>query len=199
MSAQAAATVKEWSPTLHASARDAQFNLAAVHRQLTSGVEPTEREATTRRAGLGLLTGLVLTVATLWSAFFTLGLYLGSSSEYQQVPTFAPAATTADHHARGQVEPTKLSHAKNPSPSKVPPDVSGFVLQVGAMTNESNANALSETLQRNGFRAFVFKSLNDRFYKVAVGSFADAGSAAVEKRKLEKQGFKAILRPWSPE
>jgi hypothetical protein len=34
---------------------------------------------------------------------------------------------------------------------------------------------------------------------VAVGAFADADPAAVVKRELEKQGFQAILRQWSPE
>jgi sporulation related protein/PilZ domain-containing protein len=177
VSAQAAIP-SPWQPTIRASARDAPDSLAAVHPQLTSGVEPTELEAA--RSRLRRLTGLLLTVATLCSAFFFLRYYLGSSSEYERSRTLAPAAT-------------------NPSPSTIPLDVPGFVLQVGAMTSENNANALSETLQRNDFPAFVFKRSNDRFYKVAVGPFADADSAAEVKRKLEKQGFQAILRRWSPE
>lgn len=148
-------------------------------------------------AGLLRLTGLVLFAATLWSAFFTLGLYLGRMSDFQRTRTLVPA-TMADPHARGQVEPAKLLPATNPLSPTVPGDLRGFVLQVGAMTNESNADALSKTLQRNDFPAFVFKRLNDRFYRVAVGVFADADSAAVVQRKLEKQGFQAILRHWSP-
>jgi len=201
MSTQAAArVVQEGPPTFRASARKTQLDLAAVHRPLTSGVEPTELEAARRRAGLRRLIGLVLTAATLWSALFTLGLYLASRSLPQWTRWLAPVATTADNNSSGQVEAAKLSREKNPLPfEEVPLNAPGFVLQVGAMTNESDADALSETLQRNGFPAFVFKRLNDRFYKVAVGPFADANSAAVVKRKLEKQGFKATLRPWSPE
>jgi len=199
MSTQAAATVQEGPPTFRASPRNTQLNPPAIHRPLTSAVEPTEREATTRHAGLGRLAGLVLTVAILWSAFFALGLYLASGSLPQWTRWLDLVATTADNHSSGQVEPTKLSPAKDPLPFEVPLNAPGFVLQVGAMTKESDADALSETLQRNGFPAFVFKRLNDRFYKVAVGSFADANSAAVVKRKLEKQGFKATLRRWSPE
>jgi cell division septation protein DedD len=67
------------------------------------------------------------------------------------------------------------------------------------LTHEANADGLSETLQDNNFPAFVFKRNTDRFYKVAVGSFADAESAAEVKRKLEERGFKAILLRWSPE
>ena len=198
MSAQATATVKERPPTFRALARDAQFNLAAVYRQLTSGVERTELKAAWRHAGLFRLTVLVLTVAALCSALVFLGYRLGRRSEYQRTQTPAPRAKLADPHARGQVEPAKLSPATNPSPPKFHLDVPGFVLQVGAMTNESNAEAMSETLQRNNFPAFVFKRSTDRFYQVNVGSFADADSAAVVKRQLEKQGFKAILRYWSP-
>lgn len=180
VSAAQAAIPLPWQPTFRVSARDAQVSLAAVHPQLTSGVEPTDLEAARPPARLRRLTGLLLTIATLCSAFFFLRYYLGSSSEYARSRTLAPAAT-------------------NPSPSTIPLDVPGFVLQVGAMTSENNANALSETLQRNDFPAFVFKRSNDRFYKVAVGPFADADSAAEVKRKLEKQGFQANLRRWSPE
>ena len=67
------------------------------------------------------------------------------------------------------------------------------------MTHESNAVALSESLQRNNFPVFVFKRSSDRFYKVAVGAFVDGDSAEAVKRELEKQGLKAILRHWSPE
>jgi septal ring-binding cell division protein DamX len=179
MSAQAAVSVKARPPTFRASARNAELNL--------------ERHAIRR------LTGLVLTVVTVCSALVFLGYHSGSRSAYRRTRTLAAAATTADSHARGQVEATKLSPATNPSSSTFPPlKVPGFVLQVGAMTNESNAQALSEALQRNNFPAFVFKRSTDRFYQVNVGSFADADFAAVVKRKLQKKGFKSILRYWSP-
>lgn len=198
MSAQAAAMVKERPPqAVRAPARDAQFNFAAIRQQFTSRVEPTELEARGYHGGLRHLTGLVLTVLTLCSTFVFLGRFLGNRSEYQRTRTLAPAATTPDLPAKVQVEP--VTPSPHPSSSTVSLDIPGFVLQVGAMTHESNADALSETLQRNDFPAFVFKRSNDRFYKVAVGAFADADSAAVVKRKLEKRGFKAILRHWSPD
>ena len=198
MSAHAAASVREWAPTFHASAADAQCGLAAGARQLAAG-PPAEREEAWHQAGLRRWTGLVLTSAALGSACVLLGYYLGSRSEYQRNRTIAPAATMAGVPAKGQVEPAKLPPATSPAPPTVSLDTPGFVLQVGAMTKESNADALSESLQRIDFPAFVFKRTHDRFYKVAVGAFADADSAAVAKRKLEKQGFQAILRPWSPE
>jgi hypothetical protein len=199
MFTQATTTVKELPPIFRVSARNAQLNFAAFHSQLTSGVEPNELEVSRRHAGLHLLTALVLTAATLWTASFTVGLYLGRRSEYQRTRTLAPAATTVDHHTSSQVETAQLSSAKNPLPSVAPLTEPGFVLQVGAMTFESNADALSETLQRNGFPAVVFKRVNEHFYKVVVGPFPDIDSAVEVKRKIEKQGIKAVLQPWSPD
>jgi hypothetical protein len=194
ISAQGVATVKARSPqVLRASESDAQFNF------LTSGVNPTELEAKGGHRRPHRLTGLCLTAMTLCSVFAFLGYYFGSRSDFRGTQMLAPAATTPDLPATAQVESTETSPAKNPPLSTVPLDVPGFVLQVGAMTHEANADGLSATLQENDFPAFVFKRENDRFYKVAVGSFADAESAAVVKRKLEKRGFKAILVRWSPE
>jgi len=77
-------------------------------------------------------------------------------------------------------------------------DQPGFVLQVGAMKREGNADSLAQSLQRKKLPAFVFQH-GDHFYRVAVGPFADPSSAARAKSTLEKNGLKAILRRWSPE
>jgi hypothetical protein len=200
VSARSATTVKGVLPAHIASESDAQqLNLAEVRRIQSLGVEPAVLEAARHKDGLRRLTGLVLAAATLCSVFVFLGYYLGSGRRYPQTRTLAPAAATVGLHARGQEEPEKLPPATNQPPITVPLDTPGFVLQVGAMTHESNADALSEKLQRNKFPAFVFKRSRDRFYKVGVGAFADADSAAVVKRELEKQGVQAILRHWSPE
>jgi hypothetical protein len=197
--AQGAATVNARSPqVLRASA--AKFNFPAIRRPKTSGVNPTELEAKWLHGRLPRLTGLCLTALTLCSVLAFLGYYLGSRNDSRGTKMLAPAATTPDPPpAAAKVESAEPSPAKNPLLSTISLDVPGFVLQVGAMTHEPNADRLSEILQENDFPAFVFKRENDRFYKVAVGSFADAESAAVIKRKLEKQGFKAILVRWSPE
>jgi sporulation related protein/PilZ domain-containing protein len=195
ISAQGSATLKARSPqVLRASESDAQFNF------LTSGVNPIELDTKWLHGRLRRLTRLCLTTMTFCSALFFLGYYLGSRSDFRGTKMLAPVATTPDHSATAaKVESRETSPAKNPLLSTISLDVPGFVLQVGAMTHESNAERLSETLQQDDFPAFVFKRNTDRFYKVAVGSFPDAESAAEVKRKLEKQGFKAILVRWSPE
>jgi hypothetical protein len=200
ISAQGAATVKARSPqVLRASENDAKFDLPAIRRQLTSGINPAKLEAKWFHGRLRRLTGFCLTTLTFCSAAVFLGYYLGSRSDFRGTKMLAPGATTAELPSTAKAESAEPSPTKNPLLSTVSLDVPGFVLQVGAMTHEANADGLSETLRENDFPAFVFKRSTDRFYKVAVGSFPDAESAAVVKRKLEKLGFKAFLRRWSPE
>jgi hypothetical protein len=201
ISAQGAATVKARSPqVLRTSENDAQFNFPAIRRQLTSRVDPTELEAKWLHGRLRRPTRLGLTAMTLCSVLGFLGYYLGSRSDSRGTKMLASATTAPDSSpTEAKVESAETSPTKNPLHSTISLDVPGFVLQVGAMTYESNAETLSETLQQDDFPAFVFKRENDRFYKVAVGSFPDAESAVVVKRKLEERGLKAILLRWSPE
>jgi hypothetical protein len=78
-------------------------------------------------------------------------------------------------------------------------DRPGFVLQVAAMKHEDNAEALAETLRHSNFPASVVKRGADPFYRVAIGVYGDADSTVRVKDELERQGFKAILRRWTPE
>jgi cell division septation protein DedD len=89
--------------------------------------------------------------------------------------------------------------APTPSlPVTLPLSHSGFVLQVGAMKHEDNADALAKTLQKRNFPAFVFRRGANPFYRVAVGAYSDPDSAGRVKDELKAQGFKSILKHWSP-
>ena len=84
-------------------------------------------------------------------------------------------------------------------PATISWDLPGFVLQVAAMKHEDNAETLAETLHQRNFPAFVFRRGAGPFYRVAIGVYGDADSAARVKDELERQGFKVILRRWLPE
>ena len=71
-----------------------------------------------------------------------------------------------------------------------------FMLQVGAMVHEENANALAESLNQLKFPAFVFKSPTDRFHRVLVGPYNNADAAIDVQNELENLGFKAIRIKW---
>lgn len=69
-----------------------------------------------------------------------------------------------------------------------------LLLQVAALTRESDALLLAEALQRKNFPAFLTTPGADKYYRVQVGPYADKESADLAKRALEREGFKAIVK-----
>jgi hypothetical protein len=102
--------------------------------------------------------------------------------------TASPTASDRPVHSRVSAQGVSLSDP-------------GLVLQVGAMKEEANADALALALQKKNFPAFVFQRGPGQLYKVAVGPYsaADTGSAFKVKEDLQKQGFRSIVKPWLPE
>ena len=91
--------------------------------------------------------------------------------------------------------------AKNDTPAKSKsamnaPLIPGgsYVLQVAALTKESDALALEATLKKKRFPAMVLSPQADKFYRVQVGPYADQKAADAAKKGLEGAGFKAIVK-----
>ena len=97
---------------------------------------------------------------------------------------------------------TKSSALPKPAPAALKksslnaPLIAGgaTVLQVAALTKESDALELAQTLQKKKFPAFVLTPGADKFYRVQVGPFADQKAAGAAKKGLENAGFKAIVK-----
>ncbi|HYL10745.1 MAG TPA: SPOR domain-containing protein [Candidatus Acidoferrales bacterium] len=107
----------------------------------------------------------------------------------------AAAKTVAVASKYGAGSPAALNSAKNKSSLTAPAIPGGaIVLQVAALTKESDALALAGSLQKKGFPAFVLTPGADHFYRVQVGPYADAQSSSIARKGLEKAGFKAIVR-----
>ncbi len=68
------------------------------------------------------------------------------------------------------------------------------VLQVAALTQESNALGMAEALRKKNFPAFVLRPSADRYYRARVGPYADTESAHLAKRILEKERFQASVK-----
>jgi SPOR domain/PilZ domain len=85
-------------------------------------------------------------------------------------------------------------------PVALPPsvDTPGYVLQVGALAREQDADALAASLQKKKFPAFVFRRDGSRLYHVVVGPYNKADSLAAAN-KLEDRGFDVIRSEWKPE
>ncbi len=93
---------------------------------------------------------------------------------------------------------TSATPAKNPaSVGKFQPPLiprGAIVLQIAALTKDSDALAMAGAIQQRGFPAFVLTPSTDNFYRVQVGPYADAKSAEQAKRALENEGFKPIVK-----
>ncbi|HEV3481411.1 MAG TPA: SPOR domain-containing protein [Candidatus Acidoferrales bacterium] len=68
------------------------------------------------------------------------------------------------------------------------------VLQVAAVTHQSDAVAMADALQRKKFSAFVLAPSGDNFYRVQVGPYRDERNAESAKNALERAGFKSIIK-----
>jgi cell division septation protein DedD len=73
----------------------------------------------------------------------------------------------------------------------------GYVLQVGALVREEDAEKLAESLRQKQFPAFVFKRDPSRLYHVVVGPYTKSDSVAIAKT-LEQRGFEVIRTEWNP-
>jgi hypothetical protein len=143
---------------------------------------------------------LLLAVAILCPGFFLLGHYLPRIIASQRPPDVVVAPKASEAPSGGEMLSLNSSAAKPPAlPSRIDLNESGFVLQVAAMSEEDNADALAATLNRKKFPAFTYKRSSDRFYKVAVGPYPDLSSSNQVKDALQQESYGALLKVWSPE
>jgi ABC exporter DevB family membrane fusion protein len=89
--------------------------------------------------------------------------------------------------------PEPTPHSSSGTPTKL----SGFVLQVGALTQRKNADALTAALRKKGFPAFVLARDGDPYYRVDVGPYPNAAGARIVEDKLKGGGFGTsfVVRP----
>lgn len=102
----------------------------------------------------------------------------------------------AVHPKQPATEP-KTAAATSKAPQRFqPPKIprGAVILQISALTREGDALALADALQQKKFPAFVVTPTADNLYRVQVGPYADAPSADMAKRSLEREGFKVIVK-----
>lgn len=107
-------------------------------------------------------------------------------------PEPAPAKGVAGKSAASAAKPVSAGRKSALNAPLIPGGA--YLLQVAALTKESDALALAESLQKKKFPAFVLTRGADHYYRVQVGPYADAQSANIAKKGLEHAGFKAILK-----
>ena len=72
----------------------------------------------------------------------------------------------------------------------------GFVVQVGAMIHQENANALAASLREMKYPAFVIKLPAERFHHVLVGPYSSVDATKKVQKELEEHGFESIRSEW---
>ena len=153
-----------------------------------------------RAASKRHVTEILLSAMVLCAAFVCIGYYLPNVVGRSNAGGETSIAELAETPSKKATPPASTPAAKpDLLPPRLPLDVRGYVVQVGAMTHEDNADALAVILHRKSFPAFVFRRDGDRFYRVAVGPYPDENSTIQVKEQIEQQGFETILRSWSPE
>jgi cell division septation protein DedD len=142
----------------------------------------------------------LLAVAVLCPGFFLLGHYLPRIMASQRTQDVEVTGKANQAASRVESPPENPSATKSPAlPSRIDLDKPGFVLQVAAMSQEDNADALAVALNRKKFPAFTYKRSTDRFYKVAVGPYPDLPASNQVKEALQQEKYDVLLRVWSPE
>lgn len=169
---------------------------SSIHEPRLPKLLHSEVAASRQPGNLRLALGILAAVALLSLSVGLLRSYLSRRAEIRKdgKPTVTAIPEAPFQDSTQSVRPSVPFW-----PAPVSRDVPGFVLQVGAMKNEANADGLSSTLKRRNLPAFVFKHSTDPFYRVAVGPYSDMSSAKRVKDELQREKVEAILRRWIPE
>ncbi len=109
-----------------------------------------------------------------------------------KTPAAPPASTV-----KAQPAPSKPANTAKSQPAGMGGPLiphGSILLQVSAMSKESDALVMAEQLQQKKFPTIVIPPGADKFYHVQVGPYADAKSADAARAALEKAGFKSIVK-----
>ncbi|HJZ64025.1 MAG TPA: SPOR domain-containing protein [Candidatus Acidoferrum sp.] len=71
----------------------------------------------------------------------------------------------------------------------------GFTVQVAALTKQTDAMIVAQSLQRKKFPAYVVSpQKGDKYYRVQVGPYPNQKAADSARKSIESAGFKAIVK-----
>jgi DedD protein len=113
-----------------------------------------------------------------------------------KVPAPAVASTGGKPASAPVSQPQPVETAAKPPARFQPPRIlkGAIVLQIAALTHESDALAMADALQAKKFPSFVVAPTTDNLYRVQVGPYADEQAADSAKSALDRDGFKAITK-----
>ena len=158
------------------------------------------------------LVGLGLVVTALVASFFLQRLHLRGLSNGQKSTEIASVPPSPELPAQTVYPPQPVPPSKPITPSEPVPSAKrplvpspsrksslegrAFVIQVGAMIHQENANALAARLREMNLPAFVMKLPTERFHHVLVGPYDTVDATNEVRKDLEKRGFETIRSEW---
>jgi cell division protein FtsN len=110
-----------------------------------------------------------------------------------------PAADTKPAPTRtARTEPVREAPpppvASAPAPAASGLAIRGLHLQIAAVRVRPDAEALAESLRAKGYDVRLNDQGSDGWYRLLIGPFPDDRAAREMRDKLEKDGYKSILR-----
>jgi DedD protein len=132
--------------------------------------------------------------------------YTKKNNNHLEPAAKAPASPSASASSETAASKPKIapppavantdSKTSNPAGQFHPPKMleGAIVVQLAALTKQSDALAMADAVQQKKFPSFVLTPTTDNFYRVQVGPYPDQPSAESAKRALEQLGFKPIIK-----
>jgi len=166
------------------------------------------------------LLSMFFLVVVLFGVFFSLGFMVGKSVGPGQTLAAQPAATEPAPPAETRPSPAPPPASETAAPARPveaaqtepvvkfepaskpvekaatpPPLVARDIhLQLAAVRVKEDAEALVDTLRKKGYAVQLNSQTRDGWHRVIVGPFPTDRAAQDMKAKLEKDGYKSILK-----
>jgi DedD protein len=114
-----------------------------------------------------------------------------ADNSMQEPAEATPAAATKEPKAEASAKPA----AKTKTPEISGAAMSGFMVQVAAVSRQEDADALAGALRKKQYPVFVMPGTGaDKLLHVQVGPFAELKDAEAMKAKLAADGYNAIVK-----
>jgi cell division septation protein DedD len=107
----------------------------------------------------------------------------------------APAPVAGEGKAAGDAAPkSPVDDKSNPPGAENPPPISGYYVQVAAVSKQEDAESLVDALKKKQYPAFGASVAGDNLFHVQVGPFSDIKEAEAMRVKLVSDGYNPILK-----
>jgi cell division septation protein DedD len=110
-------------------------------------------------------------------------------------PADAKADSTAAATANSTTTTTASTPAANPNDSTTALPISGYFVQVAAVSKQEDAEALVDALKKKEYPAFVAaQATTDKLFRVQLGPYGEAKEAEAMRTRLIGDGYSPILK-----